>query len=259
MSSDLFVVFNIDFKSLQKEFANNDIMKYNPETIEPTTIDTSHINYSNFDQTSNLLPSSSDDQRIITEYQLNINGKEVKTKTYDIRNNHYGDCWWCCHSFDNIPVFIPTAYNKKIDVFDNYGTFCSFNCALSYNYWDTSSNKFSERESLIYLLFRKTNNINFDNDVEIKYAPRKEVLTKFGGNVDIESFRSDNKVFNMIYPPMSYIVPEVEEFTFLCNEEDDTLIPSKNKKDMTIKQRKKKLKKKDAPVERKKMTLDSFF
>ena len=40
-------------------------------------------------------------------------------------------CWWCCHKFNNTPVYLPEK--KYEDNYHVYGYFCSFNCALAYN------------------------------------------------------------------------------------------------------------------------------
>ena len=119
-------------------------------------------------------------------------------------------CWWCCHNFDNSPCGIPIKYEN--DTFHVYGCFCSFNCALSYNF-NTNIDKKWERAGLINLLYKKSCNVD---DVEVEYAPDKECLQVFGGYMSIEEFRnSTNKLYNITYPPMLAIIPQMEEIKII--------------------------------------------
>ena len=52
-------------------------------------------------------------------------------KLDNITNNNYL-CWWCCHEFSNLPVYLPHKYCDGF--FYVSGNFCSFNCCLSYNF-----------------------------------------------------------------------------------------------------------------------------
>jgi hypothetical protein len=48
------------------------------------------------------------------------------------------NCWWCCHSFDSIPIGLPVDYGKNYGNKDNIrkfrvkGVFCSFACMIAY-------------------------------------------------------------------------------------------------------------------------------
>lgn len=136
-------------------------------------------------------------------------------------------CWWCCHKFDNMPCGIPTSVEDGI--FNVRGIFCSFNCALSHNYSSKETiNTIQEQESLLYLLYKRI--FSSEEDVDIEYAPEKETLKLFGGALSIEDFRKNNKKYNMIYPPISYIIPHLEELDFQTNKkEEDTFILSLQK------------------------------
>ena len=117
-------------------------------------------------------------------------------------------CWWCCHSFDTVPVAIPTKYCT--DSFTVYGCFCSYNCAMAYIFNTYNLNTW-EQYSLLKLMYYKTTNLNTD----IKCAPKKEILTKFGGTVDINSFRKSFTLYNLSYryitPPMTSIISHIIE------------------------------------------------
>lgn len=260
MCDQLYVILDIDFKQLKKEYEMNNILKYDPTLTEPIGMD-------NGDTYSILTNDVSSDKKetIIAEYDLEIGGKKIASKVY--KTESCGNCWWCCHSFDNIPVFIPTRYHKDTDVFDNYGNFCSFNCALSYNYNNAKTVEYIERESLIYLLYKKTSNISFDQDFELQYAPDKEVLIMFGGNIDINTYRQNNKIFNIIYPPMSHIVPDLEEFSFVGIEEEplyskkrENVIEDEEEKSVSKKKQTTNKKQNSKKVQKQqKSTLDSYF
>ena len=110
-------------------------------------------------------------------------------------------CWHCCHTFKNMPCGIPINYKKNL--FYVKGIFCSFNCALTYNNnSNENENIIQERESLIYLLYKKINNVK---NIDLKYAPEKEVLEMFGGKLTIEEFRENNSTYNIIFPPIVFL------------------------------------------------------
>lgn len=129
-------------------------------------------------------------------------------------------CWWCCHNFENTPCGIPIKFNTDDNVFYVYGCFCSFNCALSYNF-ETKTDKKWERAGLIQLLYNKT----YNTDEELNYAPNRECLKDFGGYMTIEDFRNNQKdtTFNINYPPMLSIIPQIEEIQIIkeTNREND--------------------------------------
>lgn len=116
-------------------------------------------------------------------------------------------CFWCCHSFDTRPYFIPTKYQEPI--FHVYGNFCSFNCALAYNN-DRQDSNWTYNAELMHFLYRKI----YDNNDEIKVAPKREVLEDFGGNISIEEFRSNfinNKEYTVLYPPVISMISQISE------------------------------------------------
>ena len=147
------------------------------------------------------------------------------------------NCWWCCYKFDTDPVYIPKTY--KDGKFGVYGNFCSFNCALSYNA-DSNKNYF-EYESLLYLFYKRTNDIHLTTDIKIPRAPRREILRKFGGCISIEDYRKNffNHSYNMTYPPYTLIIPELEEIVYNDLQETYTKdTKNDNKKDDLVLRRK---------------------
>ena len=118
-------------------------------------------------------------------------------------------CWWCCHKFENTPCSLPYKYKK--DKFYVRGVFCSFNCAASYNFSLNDDDLF-ERYSLLNLMYKK---LYYRKFVKINLAPPRESLKIFGGYLSIEEFRenclSNDKLFNVIDPPLISIIPKIEE------------------------------------------------
>lgn len=97
-------------------------------------------------------------------------------------------CWWCCHSFQTFPCFIPTRYDEIRKRYKVTGNFCSWNCAQSYyvqQYRETHrGDMFLNMLKQLQLPISK-----------IKNAPPKEVLKAFGGLLTIEEYRQfDQKI-----------------------------------------------------------------
>tara|TARA_B110001469_G_C9598897_1_gene297503 strand:+ start:68 stop:1153 length:1086 start_codon:yes stop_codon:yes gene_type:complete len=121
-------------------------------------------------------------------------------------------CWWCCHSFESVPIGLPNKCVKS--KFSVIGCFCSFNCAAAYNN-SMNDNHEWERESLLKHLQRKMCNMPA---ARIIPAPDKEVLMAFGGTVSISDYRDNlkccKKQYRLVMPPMLSIIPQIEEVHF---------------------------------------------
>lgn len=118
-------------------------------------------------------------------------------------------CWWCFHPFECPPCFLPDKYfNGKYYVF---GCFCSYNCALAYNY-DMNDYKINERTTLLNNVYRE---ITGNNSVVLKRAGDRQTLKVLGGTKTIEEFRmsmdKNIKEYRFILPPMTSIIPLIEE------------------------------------------------
>jgi hypothetical protein len=125
-------------------------------------------------------------------------------------------CWWCTHTFDNLPCYIPTKItDNKFSVF---GCFCSFNCACSYNL-NINDNKVWERYTLLKLLYYKINHdkISSIKDIEINPAGPKELLEKYGGSMNIIDYRKNCKIlgreYHKLIPPFIPLNLGFEEMT----------------------------------------------
>jgi len=115
-------------------------------------------------------------------------------------------CWWCTYQFDNTPCGLPINYsNNKYNV---TGVFCSPECAAAYNFNTINNNNVWDKYSLLNLLY---GNIYKQN---IKIAPPRTTLKKFGGCLTIDQFRENNANnnynFKVIMPPIKSIIPNIE-------------------------------------------------
>ena len=118
-------------------------------------------------------------------------------------------CHWCCHDFKCTPWGIPYKYEDNL--FHLFGIFCSPNCCASYIFNENidDTNKW-ERFALLNLLYHKVYN-KFE---EITLAPSKLSLKKFGGSLDIDTFRDKFKTKNAFilkFPPLVSIIPVLDE------------------------------------------------
>lgn len=112
-------------------------------------------------------------------------------------------CWWCCYNFDTYPISYPINYNINTNTYKVIGCFCSFNCAKSYGRYEYN-NKNLLKSYYKTLLGMSSN---------IKYAPPKYVLEKFGGPITIEQYRDSFNTLDKIQMnilPFSYIPIQIE-------------------------------------------------
>lgn len=116
-------------------------------------------------------------------------------------------CWWCSYNFDTIPCSIPFKYID--DKFEVFGCFCGFNCALAYIN-ESNIDKKEEKISLLNLLYRKIYN---KNDTIVP-APKKEILTDYGGNLTIEEFRNisglNEIAKDIVLPPIVGVKAQID-------------------------------------------------
>lgn len=143
-------------------------------------------------------------------------------------NNLCNHCFWCRNLFNSIPIgcpikFIPSYVLKKnfsnitknhyilkenikeSDVYkymndDKYilnkrgyyitdGSFCSFNCCLSFINDNVHDVMYNQSKMLLTQIYYKIFNINMD----VKPAPSWRLLKEYGGMLSIEEFRDSFK------------------------------------------------------------------
>lgn len=171
-----------------------------------------------------------DDDNILLSKLLNVNKKveknEEKIENHNIENidktsgyfNVLNDfiettnwinktniaCWWCCHTFESIPIGLPVDFCKN--KFRVKGIFCTFACMIAYN--NDNKNKNSNIKAMIYSLYKKLTGESVIKDnviTSLNPAPNRCTLKIFGGKLSIEEFRSsstEQKIYKMIEYPM---------------------------------------------------------
>lgn len=159
-------------------------------------------------------------------------------------------CWWCCHSFETVPIGLPLDYNVKTKKFKVKGVFCSFSCMMAYGEREMKGVSFRTNVDFLYQKLTGTFTLDktlygqqlerslpidiFGEDLEdakrlkdgyiealldlqgakLTPAPPRCSLKMFGGALSIEEFRKsskENKVYKMIEFPMTIYRDFIEE------------------------------------------------
>lgn len=92
-------------------------------------------------------------------------------------------CWWCCHTFDTVPVPLPVHYDDRYDMFSVRGNFCSWGCAKAYALHNRSP--LGNHSELLAMLRRRVEG----KCMSIKAALDRSQLSMFGGTLEIKEFR----------------------------------------------------------------------
>lgn len=79
---------------------------------------------------------------------INILSDFIDTNNWNTTNIA---CWWCCHTFDSIPLGLPVDYYKK--KFRVKGLYCSFACMIAYG---KNNNLYNAKiKSMVISLYKK--------------------------------------------------------------------------------------------------------
>jgi len=186
----------------------------------------------NFNSNEKNKVDYSDEDDDEDEYNYNSEPKEITKKLKilerNLHTNNISDkksaCFWCTHSFDNPPIYIPKCFIKES--YHVYGCFCSPECATAYLLEENieSSTKF-ERYQLLNNIYCKI----YDYKQNIKPAPNPYyMLDKYYGNLSIQEYRAllkNERLFLIVDKPLTRILPELHEYNddFILNNK---IIPS---------------------------------
>ena len=132
-----------------------------------------------------------------------------KNPIYQNTNQCSIHCWHCVKEINEKPIGIPIKIKNGEYVVK--GIFCCFPCALIYNYQSpNNSHIIQERESLLRLMYQEMTKKNPDS---VDYAPVKECLKFFGGNLSHEQFHNHKyDEIKIIEHPMTPIPTVIEEY-----------------------------------------------
>lgn len=105
-------------------------------------------------------------------------------KTFPIPKTTEIHCYWCAHSFENEPCFLPVK--EESGVYSIYGNFCTPQCALaSLLNEHLDSHVRWERMALLHRMYRPKEAAGG----RLYPAPPRESLIEFGGIYTYEEFR----------------------------------------------------------------------
>ena len=129
------------------------------------------------------------DVEIVQKNKVKINrllykfvNKLEETKEWPTKCNTL--CWWCCHSFESIPIPCVSKYDSIRKRFKIYGIFCSWNCAAAH--------AMKENDSILNLQLLKREWTGDASNIE--RSPSRYILKAFGGHMSIEEYRNNNGV-----------------------------------------------------------------
>jgi hypothetical protein len=162
-------------------YTEKDILEYNPKITTPSAYDP--IDVSKFSYVETKHKEKNDDS--------SENKQPIKNL-----------CWWCCHEFSNKSIGLPIS-KKNEGIYECVGSFCSPECTCAYIM--DSGSRYGERWKE-YELLHEMINVN----EKINPAPRRELLTVFGGNLGINEFRG-NTNWKIVYPPMVSLKMQMDD------------------------------------------------
>jgi len=116
-------------------------------------------------------------------------------------------CWWCCHSFNTVPIPSVISYEERRNRYSLKGIFCSWECSYSFTF-----DKNPKHMGYLSKLFKEWTG---KRKMDVVGAPPHYVLKAFGGHMDITEFRKspyiDRKVFLSENNRMSYVNQDILE------------------------------------------------
>ena len=146
--------------------------------------------------------------------EMNNINKKLNELTSKLHINNMYDkksaCFWCTHSFDNVPIYIPK--HEINGVFSCYGCFCSPECAVAFLFEETldTAARF-ERYSLLNRIYCKI--YNYSKNIIPAPSPLY-TLDKFFGTLTIQEYRkqlNSDRLLLIIDKPLTRILPEIFE------------------------------------------------
>ena len=137
-------------------------------------------------------------------------------------------CWWCCHSFDCAPIFMPVSMHNYENKYRVKGVFCSFECCYAYM---MDNSKYKCNKPILTSMFKEMTKKKGGLDDNIKKAPKRECLKLFGGPLSIDEFRNNKCYISFNKCPQTYIKDQVViKKPTTKDQELKQILPSSNRK-----------------------------
>ena len=212
---DLTFVHNYENTSLNIKDLQTPMIPDDGE-VKPIDRDCMMHHFQSTNEVQNILPKHH--RRHQTQCKVNLSKKHkisyqtTATKLIhdeNIKNKQVYCCWHCTKDIEpGKHIGIPVKFQE--DSFHTFGFFCSYNCALTYNYNSTErDHTIQERESLLRFMYKSCNDQVLP---ELRYAPKKECLKKFGGLLSMEEFHANHEVLrDIVYYPIVSLSCFMEE------------------------------------------------
>lgn len=129
--------------------------------------------------------------------------RHAKAGTWPLYSNAL--CWYCCHTFENVPAYYPIKFDTHTNVFYFTGNFCSWNCVKAYSFRMNDHRRPSGASYVSLLSFVTVHRPTYCSHKETDKHPytcpctslfrgvrmplAKERLVAFGGDVTIDEYR----------------------------------------------------------------------
>ena len=146
-------------------------------------------------QTNNYLNAVPEKRQLLTCYSIKTGETFVPPSSTEVQ------CFWCTHSFEGSPCFLPVKEESK--VYHVYGNYCTPQCGLAYLLYEhLDSHVRWERMSLLHRMYKSVG--------RLYPAPPRECLKAYGGIYTIDEFRKiigENRIrVDVQVPPMVSIL-----------------------------------------------------
>lgn len=116
-------------------------------------------------------------------------------------------CWHCVHDCPVQPVPVPHMHDRKRDIYHVFGVFCDWPCAKAFL---LDQNVFSGGDRIMALEEMARTKFGYTGP-HIQPATSKYRLDIFGGDLDIEAFRSPHTFSTPAMSPPLISAPEIYE------------------------------------------------
>lgn len=203
--------------NLSKLYNNRIIFRENQDKILETRLQELHNNDDFISSLANKLESPNKDESVennpeITQDQNRKRGYfellyDFKQSSNWLHSTNI-NCWWCCHTFNDVPITLPIEYKDNTKKFRGKGIFCGFPCMIAYK----NDNKIFEKDYLVKYLYKKLTGEPAPH--KLPAAPPRYTLKMFGGDLSIDEFRNSttqNKIYKLIEYPMFISRDYIEE------------------------------------------------